>query len=107
MIAGLILVPLLAAVAAFATASHPVRRALLMAAAAVHTSLTVKAWVDWPARPDPVLDGWLAVDAPGLIFLSTCSLLFLAAAVYGAGYLTREGGEPHRDIEEGGLFFRN
>ncbi|MDB5307525.1 MAG: putative hydrogenase-4 component [Gemmataceae bacterium] len=108
MIAGLILIPLVAAGAAFAIRSHPVRRAMLVSVAAVHAALTARLWVDWPARPAPVLDGWLAVDAPGLLFLSTCSALFLAAAVYAVGYHAREDvGEPRRDIEEGGLFFRN
>src|SRR3954468_6814431 len=109
MIAALILIPLLAGAAAFAVRSHPLRRGLLVAAAAAHTALPAKVWVDWPTRPEPQLDGWLALDAPGLVFLSACSLLFLAAAVYAVGYHGREAdpGEPHRDIEEGGLFFRN
>lgn len=110
MIAGLILVPLAAAAAAFGVRSHPVRRGLLVTAAAAHAALTARVWLDWPDRPGPLLNGWLAVDAPGLIFLTTCSALFLAAAVYAVGYHAREEtdrGEPHRDLEEGGLFFRN
>jgi hydrogenase-4 component F len=110
MIAGLILVPLLSGVVAFAIRNHRARRGLLVAAAATHTTLTVRVWIEWPMPPGPQLNGWLAVDAPGLVFLSACSVLFLAAAVYAVGYHAREGGdpgEPHRDIEEGGLFFRN
>jgi hydrogenase-4 component F len=109
MIAALILIPLLAGAAAFAVRSHPLRRGLLVAAAAAHAAITAKVAVDWPARPEPMLDGWLALDAPGLIFLSACSVLFLAASVYAVGYHGREAdpGEPHRDFEEGGLFFRD
>lgn len=103
MIAALILVPLVAAAVAFVARPHPARRALLVVAATTHAGLTAAVWAGWPARPEPALHGWLAVDAPGLLFLSTCSALFLAASVYAVGYHTREGaGEPHRDIEEGG-----
>jgi len=50
----------------------------------------------------PVLEGFLALDAPGLIVLSTASALFLASAVYAQGYLGRR---PDRDnrIFVGGL----
>ena len=51
-----------------------------------------------------MLDGWLALDAPGLIFLSITSVLFLAAAVYALGYLGREVRGTQRDFEEGVIF---
>lgn len=110
MIAALILIPLLAAIAAFNIRRNALRRGVLVTAASAHSILTASLWIAWPKKPEPFLDGWLALDAPGLIFLSTCSTLFLAASVYAVGYHSREGsdaGEPHRDIEEGGLFFRN
>jgi hydrogenase-4 component F len=110
MLASLILIPLIAAIAAFNVRSHRLRRGLLVGAATTHSVLTSSLWMAWPKRPEPFLEGWLGLDAPGLLFLSTCSALFLAAAVYAVGYHSREGdaaGEPHRDIEEGGLFFRN
>jgi hydrogenase-4 component F len=101
MIPALILVPALAGLAALAIRAHPARRALLLATALAHAGLTALAWVE---RPEPLLDGWLALDEPGLLFLSITSALFLAASVYGVGYLAREGGQPRRHFEEGFLF---
>jgi hydrogenase-4 component F len=101
MIPALILVPALAGLAALAIRAHPVRRALLAGAALAHAGLTAAAWVE---RPAPLFDGWLALDEPGLLFLSITSALFLAASVYGVGYLAREGGHHRRDFVEGYLF---
>src|SRR2546421_19120 len=67
MIAGLIFLPLVAGAVAFAVRNNAVRRGLLVATAAAHTGLTAKLWADWPARPDALLNGWLAADAPGLV----------------------------------------
>src|SRR5262245_12680510 len=101
MLAALILVPFLAGALAFLVRPAPPRRGLLLGAALAHAGLTTDAWIE---RPAPALDGWLALDAAGLVVLSLCSALFLAAAVYAVGYLAREGHAPHRDFEEGGVF---
>lgn len=102
MLAALFFVPVLAGLAAFVIRSHPVRRSVLLAAAVAHTALTVRVWLRPPASP--VFDGLLHLDELGMLFLGITSLLFLAAAIYGVGYLRRENPEPRQDFEEGLLF---
>jgi hydrogenase-4 component F len=108
MIPALVLVPLLAGLAAYMVRWTAPRRALLVAVAAVHLGLTAWVWVGWPdpeARPRPVLDGWMALDAPGLLFLSILSVLFFAASIYAVGYLRNEAPHSvHRDFAEGSPF---
>jgi hydrogenase-4 component F len=101
LILALILTPTLAGIAAFALRADPLRRALLVLTAAAHTGMTAACWV---VRPSPVFNGSLALDAPGLLFLSITTALFLAAAIYGLGYLSREKHGPEQDFEEGFLF---
>lgn len=72
-----------------------------MAAAIVHSSLTAAVWLH---RTDPIMDGWLQIDALGLVFLSAVSSLFLAAAVYAVSYLAREQSGARPDFEESVLF---
>ncbi|MBI3097269.1 MAG: NADH dehydrogenase FAD-containing subunit [Planctomycetes bacterium] len=103
MILALVLLPALAGIAAFLIKGTLPRRALLVLTAVAHTGLTAWAWAD---RPSGVPEGWLALDAPGLLFLSLTSALFLASAVYAVGYLSREKEEAHADFEEG-MFFTN
>lgn len=100
MIYALLLVPTLAGALAFGL-GRPSRRHLLIVAALLHSVLTAAAWVRAPA---PVWQGALALDAPGLLFLSITSVLFLAAAFYAVGYLEREGTGSRADLEEGFLF---
>lgn len=97
----LLLAPALAGAAAFMITAHAARRALVVATAAAHFAFVIRAWSNRDAQ---ALGGWLALDAPGLLFLSTTSLLFLAASVYAVGYLAREGRGERADIEEGFLF---
>ncbi|MFA5865143.1 MAG: proton-conducting transporter membrane subunit [Phycisphaerae bacterium] len=101
MIFLLILIPLVAAGLAFAIRQDALRRGILVATAMAHTTLTLSAW--W-VRPGPTLRGWLMLDAPGLLFLSMTSILFLAAAVYAVGYLRTEKPGKREDFEEGFLF---
>jgi hydrogenase-4 component F len=103
MIFLLIGIPLLGGLASFLSWADQRRRILLVACAILHTAFTLAAWKITPA---PVFNGWLALDKMGLLFLSLTSILFLAAAVYAAGYLAREGHGSAPDIEEEG-FFRN
>jgi hydrogenase-4 component F len=101
MIFLLILLPMLAGAAAFFLRSDSLRRGLLVLASVVHTVLTGLAWLHAPA---PALGGWLALDAPGLLFLSTTSVLFLATSFYALGYLRREDWGRREDFAEGFLF---
>ena len=105
MLWALLLIPTLGGVVAFVLRRNPLRRAMLVAAAAGHAAVTARIWVAWPDRPEPALYGWIGLDALGLLFLTICSVLFLAASVYAVGYLAHEDhGHPHRDFEGGGLF---
>lgn len=75
------------------------RRMLLVAVAVTHAAAVTAAWLD---RPGPMLGGWIALDAPGLLFLTVTSALFLAAAAYATGYLKRESDiERRRDFITG------
>ncbi|MBI2965476.1 MAG: NADH dehydrogenase FAD-containing subunit [Chloroflexi bacterium] len=80
------------------------RRMLLVAIAAAHAAMTLAAWV---SRPGPMFGGWIALDSPGLLFLTVTSALFLAAAIYGYGYLGREAARRHRPDFLTGVPFAN
>jgi len=84
MIFALIGLPFVAGILALVLRGQSPRRGLWVIAALGHTILTVICLVN---PPPPVLSGWLGLDAPGLLFLALASLLFLAASVYGIGYL--------------------
>lgn len=81
---ALLLIPLAGGVAGFLLRDRRMLSWLWLVVALTHGCLTGLCWVRTPA---PALGGWLALDTPGLVFLSVTSLLFLAAAVYGPGYL--------------------
>jgi hydrogenase-4 component F len=101
MIPALLLIPTLAGSAAFAVRSAAWRRAVLVGAAVLHSLLTAAAW--W-RRPEASAGSWLALDAPGLLFLSITSALFLAASIYAVGYLRAEADQRATREEEGFLF---
>jgi hydrogenase-4 component F len=112
MIAALILVPLCAGLFAFYWRSDPGRRLLLVATALIHAGLTAASWprhLGSPGAagmPKPLSGAWVALDSTGLLFLSIISVLFLAAALYCVGFLSREREIRHIDFEEH-LFFSN
>ena len=61
----LLLIPTAAGIAALALRNPAaLRRALLLAAAAAHAALTAMCWA---VRPEPVLNGWLGLDALALL----------------------------------------
>jgi len=97
---ALVLVPAVLGLQSFVTRSNTWRRVLLVAGAIGHFVMTAMAWRNLPA---PAWGGWLELDAAGLLFLSITSVLFLAAACYAAGYLSREKASES-DLEEGLLF---
>jgi hydrogenase-4 component F len=84
---GLLLVPLVAAIAAYAHRSARLRSGWLLAAAAAHFAMVTSLWV-LPA--EPVFNGWLALDALGLVVLTVVTILFAVVAVYAVGYLRTE-----------------
>lgn len=101
MILALLLIPAVAGVVAFFLRDDAPRRLLLWMSAAAHTAVTITACL---SAPRPLLRGWLALDAPGRLFLGLTSVLFLAAATHAVGYLRREARGARRDFEEGLLF---
>ena len=101
MILALVLLPLLAGLVAFGLPTPIMRRGLLVGTALVHAVLTATFWKITPA---PALNGWLALDAAGLLFLSITSGLFFVASIYAAGYLGQEANRHNTDPEEGLLF---
>lgn len=86
MLASLILLPAISGLATLLLRHSLMRRGLWVTAAVGHTALVALCWMQ---RPEPVLDGWVALDAAGLLFLSLASALFLAATLYGVAYLSR------------------
>lgn len=100
MLKALIIVPAAAGLLAFFVRPNGWRRGLLLATAAAHLILSVRAW----ALPAGTGGEWLGLDPLGLLFLGITSVLFMAGAVYAVGYLGREDREPHPDFEEGLLF---
>jgi hydrogenase-4 component F len=101
MILALLLVPVLGAVAAYLTGSNAARRVMLVLVAVAHAGIAGGTWI---AEPAPAWGGWLALDAPGRLFLGITSTLFLAVAVYSVASLRRELPGERPDFQEGFLF---
>lgn len=102
MISALILTPFCLGLLMFVLRSDALRRGLLVGGAVLHLLLTLTC-LRFP--PLPEAQGWLALDAPGMLFLALSSILFLASAIYAFGYLRVESHVlRHRDVEEGFLF---
>jgi hydrogenase-4 component F len=94
-----LLTPLLLGLTALGWPDNRTRPRLLLAGALLHAAGMVALWI----RPGPpILDGFLALDAPGKIVLSTTSALYLASAVYAQGYLRRRDDRDNR-VFVGGL----
>jgi hydrogenase-4 component F len=99
---ALLAIPAAAGVIAYFLRHDDWRRALLWMTAVAHAALT---GATWTIASPPALGEWLALDAAGRVFLTITSALFLAAAVYAAGYLRHEAARGvRRDFEEGLLF---
>lgn len=101
MICILLLIPIIAALLSLLIRNAFLRRVILVLTAASHTMVTISAWY---TTPKPLLDGWLMLDEPGLLFLTITSALFLACSLYAFGYLAGEEGKKKQDFEEGFLF---
>lgn len=74
------------------------RPVALVVGGALHLVGTVVIWIRHPA---PALSGFLALDAPGQIVLTTTSVLFMACAVYARGYLRRRSDLDNRVLVVG------
>lgn len=101
MLATLVLLPLAAGLGAWPAAAKKFRRWLLISTAGLHAGLTGLVWL----RPGLGLGwGWLGLDSLGKLFLSTTSLLFLAASAYAWKPLKRaesDAQNPGRESEAG------
>lgn len=84
----LIAAPTAAALVAFALPWNGLRRTLLVAAAACQVGLAGAAFLQ---PPEPVLWGWIALDAASHLFLAITALLFFVTSLYAVGYLAHEG----------------
>jgi hydrogenase-4 component F len=90
----LIIVPLLAALAAFLVTSERIRPWIVAAAAMAHTVLAAMAIA---ARTnDSLLSSWIRLDALGRLILGVISTLFLLCAIYSIGYLRVRAERPNR-----------
>jgi hydrogenase-4 component F len=98
----LILIPALSGIASFFVSSALLRRSMLVGTAILHCLLTSAAW---SSPPEILLNGWLALDSAGLLFLSVSSILFLAASIYAIPYLARE--HQRQQVSEEGFIFTN
>lgn len=101
---AIVLLPAIAGGLAFLIRSTGARRALLVLTAVAHAAV-VASW--WLQRPAPILGGWIAVDALGLLVVTIASGLFIVAAVYAVGYLAREGEGMRADFFQRGRLFAN
>jgi hydrogenase-4 component F len=81
---GLILLPVVAGVLAYLDRLARARNLLLVGTAVVHAAGVAYAWTH-PAVA--AFDGWLAIDALGLMVLTIVSILFLAVSTYTVGFL--------------------
>lgn len=93
MTAGLLLIPLVGAIAAWLIPSDRGRPWVLPMIGAVHLALTIEAILA-PAVPSP--GGWLHLDAIGKLVLLSVGLLYLACALYAVGYLAYRRERPNR-----------
>ena len=83
----LVAMPAISALLAFALPWNWVRRGLLVASAIGQVGLVAACFA---RQPQPVLNGWIALDAVSLLFLGITSLVFCVVCVYSVGYLARE-----------------
>ncbi len=90
-----ILVPLIAAAAAYFTRSNVLRPWIALAGAAAHSAI-ICYLIAFPTGgvEHSALGGWLRLDAPGKIVLGFLSVLFLVCSTYAPGYLAMR---PERD----------
>jgi hydrogenase-4 component F len=84
----LVLIPAIAGLITFVIPWNWPRRILFVTTAAVHSGLTAASLAK---TPEPVLDGWIALDPTGSLFLAITSFVFLVTSFYAVGYLVREG----------------
>ncbi|MBI3272480.1 MAG: hypothetical protein HYZ53_26045 [Planctomycetes bacterium] len=98
----LVLAPAAAGALAFLLRANAHRLALLVAVALLHAGLVLGTWT---ALPPADLDGHLALDALGQLFLTLLSVLFVPVSAYACAYLSHDTGRPNRTFVGCLLFF--
>ena len=101
MIFALIFLPLAAALAAMLIRPDRLRRAWLVATAAVHFALTAACWI---SPPEFAPGAWVGLDAAGRLFLGIASLLFVAVSVHAAHSLGHEARGRQTEADTGSVF---
>ncbi|MFZ5563175.1 MAG: proton-conducting transporter membrane subunit [Thermodesulfobacteriota bacterium] len=102
MLLSIVLVPFMIGLAVLVVPWKKLKRGLLTVGAASHGLLTVLLALSEKAAFSA--GEWIGLDARGLLFLAITSALFLAVAVYTAGYLGRDEERNVKDSVEGFLF---
>lgn len=92
MLSAVVLTPVIFGIAALAIPWRKLRRWLLIGAATSHLTLVINLFIH---HPEPMLGGWLALDALGQLFLAIVSVLFFVSSIYGFSYLANSGAENH------------
>ncbi len=90
---SIVLVPMLAAAAAYIIPSNRWRPLVLPATGAAHLVLSILAIGE---EKISTAGGWLALDPPGKVVLLTISVLFFCCALYAPGYLHIRRNRPNR-----------
>jgi hydrogenase-4 component F len=90
-------VPATAAIIAFVLPWNGLRRVLLIATASCQLGLTAASYIK---RPEPVLSGWIALDAASLVFLAITSVIFFVVSLYTIGYLASQGHAGPQDTAD-------
>jgi hydrogenase-4 component F len=94
---ALIAIPVVVGLTLLAIRSTWARQGLLLMTAALHLGLV--AWLWGQDLPRPAWQGFLRLDAPGLVFLSLASALFAVSSLYGLAFFARahhDGALPRR-----------
>lgn len=94
MVVYLIIVPLLAALAAFLIPGERIRPWIVATAAAAHSVLTFICIA--ARRDDSAFSPWLRLDGLGRLILAIISTLFLLCAIYAIGYLRVRAERPNK-----------
>lgn len=85
LLAALVILPAVGAVGAYARVTRA--GGWLVVIAGIHLVLVASAWV---SAPPSLLNGWLALDALGLVVLTVASGLFFVVSTYAVAYVRTE-----------------
>jgi hydrogenase-4 component F len=102
MLLFLILFPLILGGAVFILQGQRSRNVILLFAALLHSACVFSFW---QFKPEVSLNGFLALDALGLLVLTVVSILFLMVTFYLMGYFKNESDLSHRIFIGFLLFF--